>query len=42
MTRHSRLQKTMRSPQREARRWRNRQNRVLRRRLRELLAKAAS
>ena len=37
MSRHRRLQKTLRSPQRAARQWRNRKGRILRRALRELL-----
>jgi hypothetical protein len=37
MTRHRRLQRTMRSPQRQARTWRNRSNRQLRIALREMV-----
>jgi hypothetical protein len=38
VTRHRRLQRTMRSPQRQARTWRNRSGRKIRIALREMVA----
>jgi hypothetical protein len=38
MTRHQRLQKTLRNPQRKARQWRNREGRRVRRLIREGIA----
>jgi hypothetical protein len=40
VTRHRRLQRTLRSPQRQARTWRNRANRIFRRELAGALAAA--
>lgn len=38
MSRHRRLQKTLRSPERKARQWRNREGRRIRRAIREGIA----
>jgi hypothetical protein len=38
MTRHLRLQRTLRNPQRKARQWRNREGRFIRRKIREHFA----
>jgi hypothetical protein len=38
VSRHQRLQKTLRNPQRKARQWRNREGRFIRRKIREHFA----